>query len=164
MREIVLDTETTGLDPSGGHRVVELACLELAHHVPSGRHFRRYINPEREVPEDARAIHGLTDEFLAKPARPNEIVEAVDRLVGRLRQGHGEHDGDEHEGEYRGTSSHCVTLTIRAIGANASPITREVLPSGAGQRAASAERVRPDMASKPRASCSKRVARSRSPR
>lgn len=82
MREIVLDTETTGLDPSGGHRVVELACLELAHHVPSGRHFRRYINPEREVPEDARAIHGLTDEFLAKQPRFAEIADEFLAFIG----------------------------------------------------------------------------------
>lgn len=65
MREIVLDTETTGLDPDAGHRVVEIACLELLHHIPTGRRFQRYINPERNMPEDARAIHGLTDEFLS---------------------------------------------------------------------------------------------------
>jgi DNA polymerase-3 subunit epsilon len=65
MREIVLDTETTGLDPSDGHRVVEIACIELVNHVPSGRVFHRHINPERDMPEDAYAIHGLSAEFLA---------------------------------------------------------------------------------------------------
>jgi DNA polymerase-3 subunit epsilon len=66
MREIVFDTETTGLDPADGHRVVELACLELVNHVPSGRVFHRHINPERDVPEDAYAIHGLSTEFLSR--------------------------------------------------------------------------------------------------
>src|SRR5713226_7919341 len=65
MREIVLDTETTGLDPADGHRVVEIACLELVNHVPSGRVFHRHVNPERDMPEDAYAVHGLSAEFLA---------------------------------------------------------------------------------------------------
>ena len=65
MREIVLDTETTGLDPSGGHRIVEIACIELIHHVPTGRKFHRYVNPERDMPNDALAVHGITAEFLA---------------------------------------------------------------------------------------------------
>ncbi len=65
MREIVIDTETTGLDPQDGHRIVEIACLELIHHVPTGRRFHRYVDPEREVPADALAVHGLSGEFLA---------------------------------------------------------------------------------------------------
>ena len=64
MREIVLDTETTGLDPSSGDRVVEVGCLELINHLPSGRTFRRYINPERDMPEEAFRVHGLSEEFL----------------------------------------------------------------------------------------------------
>src|SRR3546814_13438278 len=64
MREIVLDTETTGLDPASGHRIVEIAALELLHHVPSGRTFREYLNPERDVPPEAERIHGLSAEFL----------------------------------------------------------------------------------------------------
>ena len=66
MREIVLDTETTGLDPCEGHRIVEIACIELVHHVPTGRRFHRYVNPERDIPADALAVHGLTAEFLAQ--------------------------------------------------------------------------------------------------
>jgi len=66
MREIVVDTETTGLDPADGHRIVELACLELVNHVPSGRVFHRHVNPERDVPEDAYAVHGLSAEFLSQ--------------------------------------------------------------------------------------------------
>ena len=65
MREIVIDTETTGLDPNDGHRIVEIACLELIHHVPTGRKFHRYVNPERDMPADAMAVHGLDAEFLA---------------------------------------------------------------------------------------------------
>jgi len=66
MREIVLDTETTGLDPAAGHRVVEVAAIELFNHVQTGvfRHF--YLNPERDMPEDAYRIHGLSTEFLAQ--------------------------------------------------------------------------------------------------
>jgi len=65
MREIVLDTETTGLDPKDGHRIIEIGCIELRNYVPSGREFHQYINPQRDVPEGARQVHGLSSEFLA---------------------------------------------------------------------------------------------------
>ena len=64
MREIVLDTETTGLDPNAGHRIVEIAGLELLHHIPTGRTFREFINPERDMPAEAERIHGLSEDFL----------------------------------------------------------------------------------------------------
>lgn len=64
MREIIVDTETTGLDPSQGHRVVEIGALELVNHVPTGRTFHAYINPERPVPPEAEAVHGLNTAFL----------------------------------------------------------------------------------------------------
>jgi DNA polymerase-3 subunit epsilon len=64
MREIVLDTETTGLKPAEGDRVVEIACVELRDHVPTGRHFQCYLNPERDMPAEAFAVHGLSGEFL----------------------------------------------------------------------------------------------------
>ena len=64
MREIVLDTETTGLDPNGGDRVVEIGCIELVNHIPTGRHYHVYINPERTMPEEAFKVHGISDEFL----------------------------------------------------------------------------------------------------
>lgn len=60
MREIILDTETTGLDPKAGHRIIELACLELVNHMPTGRHLHHYVDPERDVPADATAIHGIS--------------------------------------------------------------------------------------------------------
>src|SRR6185312_1689436 len=65
MREIVLDTETTGLDPAQGHRLVEVGCVELLNRIPTGATFHYYINPERDMPGEAFAIHGLSDEFLA---------------------------------------------------------------------------------------------------
>jgi DNA polymerase-3 subunit epsilon len=76
MREIVLDTETTGLDPRQGHRVVEIGCVELLNHMPTGRTYQAYINPEREMPTEAAMVHGLTDEFLAKQPVFAEIVDA----------------------------------------------------------------------------------------
>ena len=64
MREIVFDTETTGLSPQTGDRIVELGCVELLNHIPTGRHFHVYINPERDVPSEAFRVHGLSTEFL----------------------------------------------------------------------------------------------------
>ena len=68
MREIVLDTETTGLDPADGHRIVEIACIELNNHLPTGKAFHRYVNPEREMSAAAEAVHGLGDDFLRRHA------------------------------------------------------------------------------------------------
>jgi len=65
MREIVLDTETTGLDPASGHRVVEIGCVELINNIPSGSTWHHYFNPERDMPLAAYEIHGLSTEFLA---------------------------------------------------------------------------------------------------
>ncbi|MEL6236464.1 MAG: DNA polymerase III subunit epsilon [Pseudomonadota bacterium] len=64
MREIVLDTETTGLDPQSGHRIVEIGAIELINHLPSGQTFHEYINPERDMPADAFAVHGIGEEML----------------------------------------------------------------------------------------------------
>lgn len=64
MREIILDTETTGLDPKRGDRLIEIGCVELVNRIPTGREFHRFINPERDVPAEAQAVHGITTEFL----------------------------------------------------------------------------------------------------
>ncbi|MDQ2094314.1 DNA polymerase III subunit epsilon [Rhodalgimonas zhirmunskyi] len=64
MREIVLDTETTGFDPESGDRIVEIGGVELYNHVPTGRTYHQYINPERDMPQDAFEVHGLSEEFL----------------------------------------------------------------------------------------------------
>ena len=64
MREIVLDTETTGFEPNEGHRIVEIGAVELFNHVPTGRTYHQYINPERDMPTEAFEVHGLGEEFL----------------------------------------------------------------------------------------------------
>jgi DNA polymerase III subunit epsilon len=72
-REIVLDTETTGLSPATGDRVVEIGCVELINHIPTGKHFHVYLNPQRAMPEEAFRVHGLSDEFLSsKPLFADE--------------------------------------------------------------------------------------------
>ena len=78
MREIVLDTETTGLDPFQGHRLIEIGCVELLNRIPSGQSFHYYVNPERDVPAEAHAIHGIsTDQLKDKPL----FAEIADELV-----------------------------------------------------------------------------------
>ena len=82
MREIVLDTETTGLDPLAGHRVVEVGCIELINMVATGRTFHAYFNPEMPMPAGAQDVHGLSDEFLADKPRFAERVEEFLEFVG----------------------------------------------------------------------------------
>ena len=82
MREIVLDTETTGLDPYQGHRVVEIGCIELINRIPSGQSFHRYVNPERDVPPEAVAVHGLSRDFLKDKPLFAEVVEELIAFVG----------------------------------------------------------------------------------
>ena len=78
MREIVLDTETTGLDPTDGHRIIEIGCVELMDHVPTGRTYQAYLNPERSV-GDSERIHGTSDEFLAdKPFFAHVVAEFLE--------------------------------------------------------------------------------------
>jgi DNA polymerase-3 subunit epsilon len=82
IREIVVDTETTGLDPDAGHRIVEVACLKVVGYVPTGAHFRRYINPERDMPAEAEAIHGLSSEFLSKHPTFEHIADEMLEFIG----------------------------------------------------------------------------------
>jgi DNA polymerase-3 subunit epsilon len=79
MREIVLDTETTGLDPAQGHRLVELGCVELLNRIPTGATFHAYLNPERDMPAEAFAIHGLSADFLKGHKR---FVDVADEFLG----------------------------------------------------------------------------------
>jgi DNA polymerase III subunit epsilon len=74
MREIVLDTETTGLDPLTGHRLVEIGAIELFNHLPTGKFYHTYINPNRDVPREAEAVHGLSSDFLKDKPRFEEIA------------------------------------------------------------------------------------------
>jgi DNA polymerase-3 subunit epsilon len=85
MREVVLDTETTGLDPDTGDRIVEIGAVELVNHVPTGRSFHAYVNPQRDVPEDAVGVHGLTAAFLADKPVFTAIAAEFAAFVGDAR-------------------------------------------------------------------------------
>ena len=85
MREIVLDTETTGLDPADGHRIVEIGAIEIVNFLPTGRVYHQYINPERAVPKDAENIHGLGDQFLRDKPVFASIAPAFLDFIGDAR-------------------------------------------------------------------------------
>ena len=82
MREIVLDTETTGINPRDGHRIIEIGALELMHHLPTGKELHIYINPEREIDDGAVAVHGLTSSFLSDKPVFAEIVDEFLSFIG----------------------------------------------------------------------------------
>lgn len=83
MRDIVLDTETTGLDPADGHRIVEIAAVELMNYLPTGRTFHCYLNPQRDIPAEAVAVHGLDADFLRdKPLFSDIVAEFVGFIEG----------------------------------------------------------------------------------
>ena len=75
MRQIVLDTETTGLDPRSGHRIIEVACIEMVNRRLTGHHLHKYVNPEREIDEGAQAVHGISLEFLADKPKFADIAD-----------------------------------------------------------------------------------------
>ncbi len=85
MREIVLDTETTGFEPSEGHRIVEIGALELEGHLPTGRSFHRYLNPGRAMPKEAFKVHGLGDDFLRDKPRFAEVADDFLAFIGQAR-------------------------------------------------------------------------------
>ncbi len=82
MREIVLDTETTGLDPLQGHRVVEIGAVELFNHIPTGKTYHTFINPQRDVPREAEAVHGIRSEFLKDKPVFSQIVDEFLAFIG----------------------------------------------------------------------------------
>ena len=82
MREIVLDTETTGLDPLQGHRLVEIGAIELFNHLPTGNTYHAYINPSRDVPREAEAVHGLSNVFLRDKPVFSSIADAFQEFIG----------------------------------------------------------------------------------
>ena len=82
MREIVLDTETTGLSPDQGHRVVELGCVELLNRIPTGATFHVYLNPDRDMPAEAFAVHGLSAEFLKDKPRFADVADDFLAFIG----------------------------------------------------------------------------------
>jgi DNA polymerase-3 subunit epsilon len=81
-REIVLDTETTGLDPKTGHRLIEIACIEIEDYLPTGRHYHRYIDPERDVDPEAEKVHGLSRAFLKGKPLFSDLVDEFLDFVG----------------------------------------------------------------------------------
>ncbi len=85
MREIVLDTETTGFDPETGDRIVEIGAVELNNHVVTGRTFHQYINPERAMPQEAFQVHGLSDEFLRDKPKFADVGQAFLDFIGDAR-------------------------------------------------------------------------------
>ena len=82
MRQIVLDTETTGLEPSLGHRIIEIGCVELVDRRLTGRHYHQYIKPDREVDEGAIEVHGITNEFLEDKPRFADVVHQFLEFIG----------------------------------------------------------------------------------
>jgi DNA polymerase-3 subunit epsilon len=82
MREIIFDTETTGFEPSEGHRMVEIACLELVNQIPTGRKYQAYLNPERDMPEAAFRIHGISGEFLRDKPKFAEVADKLLEFIG----------------------------------------------------------------------------------
>jgi DNA polymerase-3 subunit epsilon len=110
-REIVLDTETTGLDPRQGHRLVEIACVELVDLLPTGRHFHSYINPRRDIDPEAERVHGLSRGFLAdKPAFEHDDV------AGALLAFIGDSPIIAHNAPFdRGFVNHELTLAKRPV-------------------------------------------------
>ena len=82
MREIVLDTETTGFEPEDGHRIVEIGCVELVNQIPTGETYHVYINPDRDMPTEAYDVHGISEEFLADKPRFTEVVQGFIDFIG----------------------------------------------------------------------------------
>lgn len=82
LREIVLDTETTGLDPKSGHRIIEIGCVELINHIPSGVEYHEYINPERDVPREAFAVHGISSDMLTDKPKFGELADGFLEYIG----------------------------------------------------------------------------------
>lgn len=82
LREIVFDTETTGIDPGAGDRIVEIGGIELLNHIPTGRNFHAYLNPERDMPAEAFAVHGLSGEFLAGKPVFAAVADEFFRFIG----------------------------------------------------------------------------------
>ncbi len=124
MREIALDTETTGFDPLQGHRIVEIGCVELINHVPTGRSFHKYINPERDVPPEAAAVHGLTTERLL-----NEPVFAA--VVGEFLEFIAEDTLVIHNAQF---DMNFLNAELKRLGLPMMPMSRAVDTVGMARR------------------------------
>lgn len=111
MREIVFDTETTGLEPLKGDRLVEIGCIELLNHIPTGRHYHVYLNPERSMPVEAFRVHGLSDEFLADKPLFRDVVDDFAAFIEGAR-----------------LIAHNATFDIGFINAELARLTRAAIP------------------------------------
>lgn len=116
MRQIVLDTETTGLEVTQGHRIIEIGCVELVNRRPTGRHYHQYINPEREIDAGAMEVHGITPEFLAdKPVFARiaeaflEYIEGAELIIHNAPFDVGFLDSElrRYRADHAGIESHC---------------------------------------------------------
>ena len=83
MREIALDTETTGMDPTTGDRIIEIGCVELMNHIPTGKALQLYINPERDIPAEATAVHGITNDFVADKPTFSQVYSEFIEFIGK---------------------------------------------------------------------------------
>jgi len=119
MREIVFDTETTGLSPAGGDRMVEIGCVEMIGRVETGRHYHCYYNPERSMPSEAEAVHGLSDIFLSDKPRFADMAEELLEFIGDspLVAHNASFDFGflNHELERSGRGSICMTRMVDTL-------------------------------------------------
>ena len=163
MREIVFDTETTGLSPAGGDRMVEIGCIEMIGRVETGRHFHCYFNPERPMPSEAEAVHGLSDIFLSDKPRFADKAEELLEFIGDspLVAHNASFDFGflNHELERCGRPAVCMTPDGRYAGAGPlapsrrqaqprcalHPLRRRPLAAGQAWRAARRAAARPGL-------------------
>jgi DNA polymerase III subunit epsilon len=119
MREIVFDTETTGLSPAGGDRMVEIGCVEIYNRVETGRHFHAYFNPERDMPFEAEMVHGLSTVFLSdKPLFPEKAEELLDFIEDAPLVAHNasfDFGFLNHELQRCGRSSVCMSRMVDTL-------------------------------------------------
>lgn len=136
MRQIVLDTETTGLDPQQGHRIIEIGCVEIENRRLTGNHFHQYINPQREVDEAAVEVHGLTTEFLSdKPLFTQIEQEFIDFVSGAELIIHNapfdigflDHELKLAKSQARDMASHCTVLDTLVLAREKHPGQRNNL-------------------------------------
>jgi len=119
MREIIFDTETTGLSPAGGDRMVEIGCIEMIGRIETGRHFHAYFNPERPMPSEAEAVHGLSDIFLSdKPRFADKVEELLEFIADSPLVAHNasfDFGFLNHELQRCGRPSVCMTRMIDTL-------------------------------------------------
>lgn len=126
MREIVLDTETTGFDPEQGDRIVEIGALELFNHVPTGRTYHQYINPERGMPDEAFGVHGIGPDLLspARPANPGEVTLKDKPVFAKIVDAFLEFIGDSR------LVIHNASFDVKFLNAELRWTNRPLLPKG----------------------------------